>query len=188
MQGAKINQLNQGLMSFKNDLSGDSMAMKRVELAAITFGPVATLFDFHTPDLFQPPQLSAHADTPMGAAIVEGLEMLKQRKATYKANGISYFRPWVFLITDGEPTDSWNYAAQLIKEGESASAFSFFAVGVQGANMDILNQMAPRGAIKLDGLKFRELFSWLSASLKNVSRSRVGETVALPPPSGWASV
>jgi uncharacterized protein YegL len=124
----------------------------------------------------------------MGAAIVEGLEILRRRKAIYRSSGIGVYRPWVFLITDGEPTDEWRYAAQLVREGESSDSFSFFAVGVRGANMDILNQIATRGAQRLDGLKFRELFSWLSSSLKGVSRSQVGTKVQLPPPSGWTEV
>ena len=124
----------------------------------------------------------------MGAAIERGLEMLRERKDTYRANGISYYRPWIFLITDGAPTDSWQRAAQLVKEGEASRAFSFFAVGVRGANMEVLGQIATRTPQKLDGLKFRELFAWLSSSLSGVSKSQVGQQVLLPPPSGWAEV
>jgi uncharacterized protein YegL len=124
----------------------------------------------------------------MGQAIMAGLELLAQRKATYKANGISYYRPWVFLITDGSPTDPWQDAARKVHEGEAANAFSFFAVGVEGANMEILSQIASRQPLKLAGLKFRDLFSWLSSSLSGVSQSQVGQTVPLKSPKGWAEV
>lgn len=188
MQGQPIAELNKGLVAFKDELATDSLAMKRVEIAVVTFGPVNIHSDFQTPDFFHPTHISTTGDTPMGSAIEQGLEMLRQRKDAYKANGISYYRPWVFLITDGAPTDSWQRAAQLVKEGEASKAFSFFPVAVQGANMDILAQIATRAPLKLDGLKFRELFAWLSSSLSGVSHSQVGQTVALPPPSGWAEV
>jgi uncharacterized protein YegL len=50
---------------------------------------------------------------------------------------------------------------------------------VAGANMDILGSITQR-ALKLDGLKFRELFVWLSQSQKRVSGSKPGEQTALP--------
>jgi uncharacterized protein YegL len=187
MQGQPISELNNGLIAFKDELAADALAVKRVDLAIITFGPVATLADFHTADAFQPPRLSTGGDTPMGAAIMEGLEIIRQRKDTYRANGISYYRPWIFLITDGAPTDSWSAAAEAVRQGEANGAFSFFAVGVQGADMNTLTQIAPRGAQKLAGLRFRDLFAWLSSSLKGVSHSQVGTRVPLPPP-GWTEV
>ncbi|WP_083931316.1 vWA domain-containing protein [Kaistia granuli] len=188
MQGAPISELNRGLLGFKDELATDSLAMKRVEVAVVTFGPVNVLAEFQTPDMFHPAPLATSGDTPMGAAIEQGLEMLRRRKDEYRANGISYYRPWIFLITDGAPTDNWSRAAQLVKEGENAKAFSFFAVGVQGASMDVLAQISTRTPLKLDGLKFRELFAWLSSSLSGVSRSQVGQAVPLSSPAGWAEV
>ncbi len=40
MKGPRIQQLNEGLAVFKKQLAEDSLAMKRVEIAVITFGPV----------------------------------------------------------------------------------------------------------------------------------------------------
>lgn len=187
MEGEAIEELNRGLAAFKDELSADSLAMKRVELGIVSFGPVRMLADFHTPDLFHPPLLNASGDTPMGAAIVGGLEMIRQRKDAYKANGISYYRPWIFLITDGAPTDSWDQAAELVRQGEEAKSFSFFAVGVDTADMDVLARISVRAPLKLAGLRFSELFAWLSSSLSNVSRSRTNQPVSLQPP-GWAQV
>jgi uncharacterized protein YegL len=190
MAGEAIAELNAGLQSFKRDLQSDELAMQRVELAIITFGPVQIHAEFRTADGFEPPLLHANGDTPMGAAIMRGLDMLESRKKDYKQAGISYFRPWVFLITDGGPTDEWRTAAQRVHAGEQTKAFSFFAVGVHGANMQTLGQIcsASRQPLSLNGLRFCELFKWLSSSLGGVAKSRPGDRVALPTPSGWASV
>lgn len=188
MSGAPIAALNSGIMSFREELAADALAMKRVEIAVVTFGPVQIQNAFHTAPNFYPPHLSASGDTPMGAAIKQGLELLRQRKDEYRSNGISFYRPWVFLITDGGPTDEWKAAAAAVREGESSKSFAFFAVGVENANMGTLKQIAVREPLKLQGLKFRELFQWLSNSMKSVSQSTPGTVVPIAPPTGWTEV
>jgi len=188
MSGKPIAELNAGLVGFKDELATDSLAIKRVEIAVVSFGPVSIENTFHTAPNFFPPNLSANGDTPMGAAIKQGLELVRQRKDDYKVNGISYYKPWIFLITDGGPTDEWHSAAALVREGESSGSFAFFAVGVAGANMEVLKQISVREPLKLDGLKFRELFQWLSNSMKSVSQSVPGTTVPIKSPHGWAEV
>ena len=188
MSGQKIDQLNEGLQFFKNDLTNDPLAAARCEVAIVSFGPVREVMDFTSVHHFVPPHLKAEQDTPMGAAIIHGLNMLKRRKETIRQGGIGLYRPWVFLITDGAPTDNWRPAAAEIKRGEDSKAFAFFTVGVQGADLNMLGQLSQRDPIMLSGLKFRELFQWLSASLKSVSQSSPGDRVALASPSGWAEV
>lgn len=187
MGGTPIQQLNEGLQLFRDELFADSLAAKRVEVAIVTFGPVTVQTDFTTVQNFYAPTISAASDTPMGAAIEKAIEILAERKSAYKAAKVGYYRPWIFLITDGGPTDSTTRAAQLVREGESSKAFMFFAVGVEGANFDALRTIAVREPLKLKGMQFRELFQWLSASLSSVSRSRPSDEVPLQNPSGWAT-
>lgn len=191
MMGKRINELNKGLQTFKEELMGDPMSLKRIELSIVSFGPVNVQTEFQTADTFIPPALKADGMTPMGEAIEKGIEIIQQRKEKYRENGISYYRPWMFLITDGAPTDHWKKAANLIKDAESTKSLMFFAVGVEGANMDILKQISVRDPLKLDGLRFGDLFSWLSNSLSSVSRSTPGDAVPLEnpvTPDGWGLI
>jgi uncharacterized protein YegL len=190
MAGDPVAELNAGLRAFKEDLMADSLAAKRVEVSIVAFGPVQVHNPFQTADTFQPPELAAGGDTPMGAAIAEAMRLVEERKRQYASAGVSYYRPWVFLITDGAPTDSWRGPASALREAVGAKKLAFFAVGVEGADMARLADISPRKPLKLKGLKFRELFSWLSNSLGAVSRSSPSqETLALPPPSSdWSQL
>jgi uncharacterized protein YegL len=193
MAGSPIQELNAGLKGFREALCADDLASKRVETACITFGgTVEVATEFETAPVFQPPWLTARGETPMGAAILSGIELVRLRKEAYRANGIAFYRPWMFLVTDGAPTDSWKEASRAVKAGEASKAFAFFAVGVKGADMKILGEISVRRPVMLQGLKFRSLFQWLSNSMKSISRSTPGDEVPLRNPAegpdGWASI
>ena len=188
MGGELIRQLNAGINTLKMELEMDPLAAKRVEVAMVTFGPVSYESDFQTVDHFYPKQLVASGDTPIGAAITLGIDLVNKRKELYKQRGVGYYKPWIILITDGAPTDAWGHAAQLVKDGERDNRFAFFAIGVEGANFDVLGQLSVRQPLKLRGLAFREFFLWLSGSLKTVSSKNPGEQNKLLPPTGWADL
>jgi uncharacterized protein YegL len=192
MAGPKLDQLNEGLRIFEQELKSDSMAAKRVEVAVVTFGPVNVAQSFITADAFIAPTLISSGDTPMGAAIEQAIDLVNRRKQDYKAAAVGYLRPWIFLMTDGSPTDDVTKATSLIREGEASKNFTFYAVGVDAADMAKLGTISPPGRVplKLRGLSFREMFVWLSNSLGSMSRSTQGEQVPLDnpaAPSGWAT-
>ena len=188
MAGKPLDELNAGIQVFKKELMRDSLACKRVEIAMVTFGPVTVQSHFETVPNFHPKELNTTGDTPMGEAILMGIDLVAQRKKVYKENGIAYYKPWIILITDGSPTDEYAEAAEKIIVGENAKAFAFFAIGVEGADFNILNKIAARKPLKLKGLLFREFFIWLSASMKMVSVKEIGSTINLIPPIGWAEL
>jgi uncharacterized protein YegL len=190
MRGRKIEQLNEGLNEFARKLRADSMAAKRVEVAVVTFGPVRVAQPFVTADVFVAPTLDADGKTPMGEAIVRSINLIRERKRAYRANGISFYRPWIFMISDGEPTDDITAAAAQIKQGEAKKSFMFYAVGVDNADLRTLARVSVRQPLRLKGLSFDKLFVWLSDSLSSVSRSQPAEAPELENPAtpdGWAS-
>jgi uncharacterized protein YegL len=188
MTGKPIQQLNEGVKVFHEELLKDQLAQKRVEIAVVTFGPVKIESEFHTVPSFIPVNLIASGDTPIGEAITTAIELLNKRKSEYKRHGHPYYKPWIFLITDGSPTDNFSNAIEIVKTGESNNSFAFFAIGVEGANMETLKKISIREPLKLQGLKFIEFFQWLSASMKMVSSKNPGSNINMLPPSGWAQL
>jgi uncharacterized protein YegL len=192
MQGEKIDALNDGLHAFKKDLAADPLAALRVEIAVISFSnQIKVQQDFATVDRFDPPTLIAGGLTHMGSAVLKALEMTESRKALYNANGVKYYRPWIFLITDGKPEGELDHvfeeAIRRVHDAENNKRAVFYAVGVEGADMERLTELCVRTPLRLKGLSFVEMFVWLSRSAQQVAKSKPGEQVALQPP-GWGSV
>lgn len=200
MSGDKIRQLNEGIRFFRDDIAGNDLARKRVESSLVEFGgAVSVSHGFAAVDDFDVPTLSADGDTPMGEAILKAISLIRERKQVYKEIGTDYYRPWIFMVTDGEPTDMspgddlWERAVSAIHQGEAAREFLFFGVGVEPADMEMLRKICPpeRPPVSLRPGKFGDMFAWLSRSHQRVSASRVGEQVPLENPAGpdgWAEI
>lgn len=191
MSGGKIEELNRGLQQFSDEVRRDSLVALRCEPLLIQFGSrVSSNRDWKTADEFSPPKLAADGSTPLFEATIAALDAIEDRKRAYHAAALRYYRPWMLLISDGEPTDPGLEAEAIERciDAERMSKCSNFSIGVDGADMDLLAKLSPaRSPLRLQDMKFQELFRWLSSSLKSVAHSRIGQQAALPPVSGWAA-
>ena len=188
-----LESLNSALDILVSEIRNDPLSSRRVELSFIPYGsdvgdptPFATIDS----ERFVLPELVDMGTTSSGAALMRALDNLEERKAKYKSEGISYYQPQIFWLTDGLSMDPevLAEASERIKKLEGSRKLAFFPIGVVGADMDEMSTVGSRTAIKLSGLKFNELFQWISQSAASVSASQVGDRVALPSPAGWAEI
>src|SRR5688572_18761247 len=132
MDGERINALNAGLRTFRHEVKRDRLAARRVEIAIVLFNSeVRVAHEFSTVDSFKPPALSASGETHMAAGIERALDLVERRKRTYRHHGIVFYRPWIFMITDGEPEGETEnavaHATRRLREAEAHKRVAFFA-------------------------------------------------------------
>jgi len=190
MSGDPIKELNKGLQEFYRDIQTDPTTADRLEVALIEFSDsIKTLVDPSLAVNFSMPKLTTKGTTKLVDGVREGIKVIRSRKAWYKQTGQPYYRPWIILITDGAPDvgQDVNGLAAEIRDGVSKKEFFFFAIGVQGADMNMLSTISDPSMSpgQLSGLKFSEFFIWLSASMSTVTNSKDGDKVNLPNPNNW---
>lgn len=192
MAGNPINELNAGLKEFYEDVKKDKTTADRLEFAIVTFNStVTTELDPSLVENFTMPTLRTSGSTKLVDGVREAIQTVEARKAWYKQTGQPYYRPWIILISDGEPDSDQDVSglANEVHSGTNNKKYFFFAVGVEGADMGVLAkisspQMPPA---PLKGLKFTEFFKWLSASMTIVTSSQDGAKIDLPSAADWMS-
>lgn len=197
MEGRPIQELNEGVRLFYEAIREDEIALYSAEICIVTFGGSAQcLADFAGLER-QPnaPILSANGITPMGEAVNLGLDLLEQRKQEYRDRGVDYYQPWLVLMTDGSPNGDGAELSRAINRTVdlvNQRKLTVFPIGIgPDADMGMLSKFSPkRGPLKLQGLKFREFFEWLSQSVSRTSQSIPGESVPLDLEGikGWAEL
>lgn len=181
MRGKRIEELNKGLQDFYNEISGDETTSQRLEVSIITFGSFAKTIQ--TPKLvenFTMPNLTAEGSTVLVSAVNQAIDLVAERKNWYKSTNQTYYRPWIILMTDGEPDSDQNVdkLSERIKQDTQNKHYAFLPIGVEGANMNVLSKI--QGDIKpmkLQGTKFSSFFKWLSASMGTIVNAEAGEQV-----------
>ena len=191
MAGSPIRELSEGLGQFISLVKRDEVAASSVELGVISFGGDVTLCQPFTSiaELDSMPSFQAGGNTPMGEAVTLAVDTLGKRKHEYQQAGISYYQPWLVLMSDGEPTDAWTEAAASLRQLAQTREMVVLCVGIgDGANMECLAQISTMPPKRLAGLKFAEFFEWLSQSVQTVSVSIPGDRISFSSTGGWDSI
>lgn len=193
MEGEPINELNKGLQDFHQEVAMDFVASQRLEVSVVTFNSTTQVL--REPALLQNlemPRLSASGTTKLVDAVRTAMFKVEERKQWYRETGQNYYRPMIVLITDGEPDSDQDLSglSDELQRSVAAKKFSFYALGVKGYNHAKLAQVCPPSTppLPLDGYKFSEFFKWLSNSIGIITKSKEGDTLSLPPVSGWTQI
>jgi uncharacterized protein YegL len=171
-----IGKLNNGLTDFCNHMKTDPRTADVVDAAIVTFGgDVRVIQGFEPVSVMKAPELIAYGASPMGEALKLGLEMVYKRKEIYSLAGTPYYRPWIFCITDGTPTDDWESAAMMLKKAEESKKVLGYCVCVENdadfSKKEIFSIFNHSRILKLDNLDFSGLFEFVSNSLAAVGKS-----------------
>lgn len=186
--GSMVNvkrKLHEALAAFHDALREDPQAAGTVEICVITFDDTARIaMPFCSVYDFEVPEFSMGGTTSMHEAINLALDEIEARKQQYRASQTSYKRPWIFLLSDGCPTDEDNGAVKRLLEAQGGGHCTFFSVGIgEDADIGFLKTLRPDGmTFSADKQDFKEMFVWLGNSLSITSSSQKNKMIVLPPP------
>lgn len=165
-----IKDLENAIQKFIEDTNKNEITKRRVDVAVIEFNTEVNVIQEFTPIyLMKSVKLSAGGVTSMGKGIKSAIEIVSERTELYQRLGTPRFRPWIFMLTDGAPTDDITEAREMIRNEEKHksgnSRLRFFALGVgELYDKEVLLSLTER-VLDLNGYDFNKAFNWLSDSL-----------------------
>lgn len=189
MHGEAIEAVKNGVQVLVSTLRQDPYALETAYLSVITFDSTAQqLVPLTELGSFQQPNIQASGTTALG----EALSLLAKRvdaevgKTTTDQKGD--WKPLVFLMTDGAPTDEWQKGLSDLKKVKTGMIVAC-AAGPQ-VDTSILKQIT-EVVVQLDtadSATIKAFFKWVSASVSSGSQkveTGMGEAATLkdlPPP------
>jgi uncharacterized protein YegL len=188
MSGEPIQQVNNGVQMLVSALRQDPQALETAFLSVITFDTSAKeavpLTDLPS---FQAPTVSATGTTALGEALSLVADCAKRDVKTASATQKADWRPMVFIMTDGSPTDDFQKGLARFKKEKWGAVV---ACGVDSADVSLLQQIAGEAVVTLstaDAKALEAFFKWVTASISTSSKSvQTGKEVEglnqLPPP------
>ena len=179
-----IQELNDALNRFKSDVCKDEKTKSILDVAIVEFNKITNVVQEFTPvEYMEPVELEARGGTRICPALEKAIEMVDERSRFYRRMGTEPYKPWIVLISDGEPFDPVDDIAEKIDELTESGKLALWALSIPGAKNEVLHKLAGRRVLNLSGYDFAGFFNWVNKSMRAVSQSAPGEKVkaeALP--------
>lgn len=174
MVGDNLRQLQQGLDMLVRDLRTDPHALETVHLSAMVFaGKARTLAPLTELAQFYPPRLPAGSGTSLGAGLNHLMDEIDCAVITSTAERKGDWRPVVYLMTDGKPTDDIEPALRRWQQ-KYASRVTLVAIAIgQHASLQTLQRLT-ENVLLLDArteADFKRFVTWVTQSVVAQSRS-----------------
>jgi len=171
MSGEPIEAVKTGVQTLVSTLRQDPYALETAYLSVITFDTsarqVAPLTELAT---FQTPSISASGTTALGEALALLADRIEVEIGKTTADVKGDWKPLIFIMTDGVPTDDWAKGLDKLKKVRTGIIVAC-AAG-QGADTSVLKRIT-EVVVQLDtadSSTIKAFFKWVSASVSTGSQ------------------
>ena len=188
-----IGMLNAAIEQFRDTVLADPVVTLRVEVALVAFNHQTEIRpEFSSIDEFDPGPLEARGGARICEAVNRAIDLIEERKDTYRANGVGYFRPWMFILTDGMTADSQDLpaTARRVKDIEVAQGVTTFAIISGDARYDdAREQVRPltdrtlHRTLHMGEASYDVLLEWMANSTVARSNSNASERSRMEDPT-----
>jgi uncharacterized protein YegL len=169
MAGEPLKAVEKGLKKTLYSLRRDPHALETVFVSVIAFAAKATtLAPLAEVAFVTPPRLSLRPGTSLGAALDALRESILRDVARNDEGNKGDYKPIVFILSDGQPTDDWEGALARLK-GATPSLASVYAFGCgDEADFETLAKIADVcfKVESLDNSGLAKLFLWVTQSVQ----------------------
>jgi uncharacterized protein YegL len=194
MMGEAIEATKNGLQLLVSNLRTDPYALETAYLSVITFGSEATqIVPLTELTSFQVPNLVASGQTALGKALSLAAQRIDVEVAKTTADAKGDWKPLVFIMTDGVPTDDWRAG---LRDFQAAKPGLVVCCAAGGGETSVLKEIS-EVVVALDtadSATMKAFFKWVSASISTSSKKvdsgqeEVKGVGDLPPPPSEINV
>ncbi|RYZ96708.1 MAG: VWA domain-containing protein [Moraxellaceae bacterium] len=171
MHGEAIEAVKNGVQILLSTLRQDPYALETAYLSIISFASSARqLVPLTELAAFQLPDLQASGTTQLGEALSLLAERIEQEVSKTTVDTKGDWKPLIFIMTDGAPTDDWAKGLQRLKQVKTGVIVAC-AAG-HGSDLAVLKQIT-EVVVELattDAAAIKAFFKWVSASIATGSQ------------------
>lgn len=177
MIGAKLKAVSAGVARLCAFLQLDPRSVATVRLSVVTFDDTARMTPLVPISHFSPPRLTPIGKTALGAA-------LRELNAALDASPPRAYRPLVYLLTDGQPSDEWRPEAERLRHRRDAAPLYIVGLAVGDDADEERIAVVADPVFRIDGdweAKLRDYFDWVGASVARVTHHHLerGDTPSI---------
>ncbi len=172
MDGEPIAAVNEGVRVLHQELCKNPHALETVSIAFIAFASGVERSSLVPLADFEPPTLTASGNTYLGEALHELNDAIDADFRPRSEESGGDYKPLVFLLTDGQPTDSWQMQAKVLRQRTVGRVAHIVALGC-GPDVDtqMLKDIGDTALhmSEVDPELLHSFFKWVSASVGTAS-------------------
>lgn len=169
----RIQQINDGIKQFIQNIREDYIAADSVELCIISFGGSQARIEvpFKAAADIDYQNIRVSGNTPMGQAVEFAMHEIEKRVELYKRYGITCYKPWLILLSDGEATDDYLLSAAKLVEKQKERRIKVLCIKLGSEEESLSRFHINREVESLEDLALGDFFAdWLSTSVATLSK------------------